>query len=337
MDCDVGVVVLRLCELPDPVHERERLDEVAELEGPLESAVDLAPSLRGHAGSIYDRRQRMTISTEKAPRRSLAGAETRRAGREIVLELAFRPLANLLVPWLQRLAVPPPAVALATAATGLAAAFALARGELVLAAVLLQLKTLLDNVDGQLARASGRVTLAGRFLDTEADLLVNAALFVALGHVTGQPLLALASFFALTLVLAVDFNVTELHREAHGDVRPVPPASGGRVERLLGRVYRVVFAPQDRLVRAASCRRLERVVVADDRSERVQAATLAYHDRVTVAVLANLGLSTQLAVLGICLVLGVPRLYLWFALGCLVLLLALQLRRERLARLALAR
>ena len=52
--------------------------------------------------------------------------------------------------------------------------------------VLLQLKTVLDNADGQLARASGRVTLTGRYLDTEADLVVNAALFAALGYVTGQ-------------------------------------------------------------------------------------------------------------------------------------------------------
>ena len=57
----------------------------------------------------------------------------------------------------------------------------LARGELVLAAVLFQVKTLLDNADGPLARVTGRVTLVGRYLDTLADLVVNAALFAALG------------------------------------------------------------------------------------------------------------------------------------------------------------
>ena len=91
---------------------------------------------------------------------------------------------------LARPGIPAPAVVLANALTGLVAALALARGELVAAAVLLQLKTLLDNTDGQLARLTGRVTLIGRYLDTEADLVVNAALFVALGHATGAPLLA---------------------------------------------------------------------------------------------------------------------------------------------------
>ena len=111
---------------------------------------------------------------------------------------------------------------LANAATGLVAAAALARGELVLAAALLQAKTLLDNCDGQLARATGRVTLSGRYLDTIADLVVNACVFAALGHVTDRPLLALAAFVALTLLLAVDFNVTELYREARGTPTPQP-------------------------------------------------------------------------------------------------------------------
>ena len=93
----------------------------------------------------------------------------------------------------------------------------LAREELILAALLLQVKTLLDNADGGLARATGRVTLVGRYLDTLADLVVNAAVFAALAVVTGEPLLALAAFVALTLVLAVDYNATELYREARGE------------------------------------------------------------------------------------------------------------------------
>jgi len=257
----------------------------------------------------------------------------RRAGRELVLDLVFRPLASALVPLFLRARIPPPAVVLANAATGLCAAFALARGELVLSVVLLQVKTLLDNADGQLARASGQVTLAGRYLDTEADLVVNAALFAALGHVTGQPWLALAAFLALTLVLAVDFNVTELYWEARGEAKRPPLGSGGRVESALGRFYRVVFALQDRLVRSFSAIRLKRVLA---RSTPSEAVTRAYHDRLTVTVLANLGLSTQLVVLGLCLLFGAPAVYLWFALGCLALLPVLQLRREHLARRALA-
>ena len=188
----------------------------------------------------------MTVSTEGTS----SPTADRRAGRELLLESVFRPLANLFVPVLRWARVPPPAVVLANAAVGLVAAFALARGDLIAAAVLLQLKTLLDNLDGQLARASGQVTLVGRYLDTLADLLVNAALFAALGYVTGQPFLAAASFVALTLVLAVDFNVTELYREAHEIPNPQPPATGGTAERILRSLYAALFAPLDRAVRS---------------------------------------------------------------------------------------
>ncbi|HJS50206.1 MAG TPA: CDP-alcohol phosphatidyltransferase family protein, partial [Gaiellaceae bacterium] len=143
-----------------------------------------------------------------------------------------------------------------------------------MAAVLLQVKTVLDNADGQLARVSCRVTLAGRYLDTEADLVVNAALFAALGYTTGQPWLALAAFLGLTLVLAVDYNVSELYREVRGVGRSVPAASGGRIEGILREIYRVLFEPMDRLVTRYSARRLERTLAGEPASEAV---TLAYN------------------------------------------------------------
>jgi archaetidylinositol phosphate synthase len=259
----------------------------------------------------------MTVSTEDAASRT---AE-RRAGRELLLESVFRPLANLFVPLLRWAKMPPPAVVLANAAAGLVAAFALARGDLIAAAVLLQLKTLLDNLDGQLARASGQVTLVGRYLDTIADLVVNAALFAAIGYVTGQPILAAAGFVALTLVLAVDFNVTELYRAAHEIPSQHPVAMGGRTEWILASLYTTLFAPMDRTVRSLSEWRF---------------GGQATYDRFTVTFLANLGLTTQLLVLGLCLVLGAPGAYPWFALACLVSLLPLQLRAERQARAAVA-
>ena len=304
------MVVLRLGQLADAIHECERLDERGKLERALERTVDLAPAFGLHTVSIYDR-YRMTASTEDAGSVA-ADAESRRAGRELVLDLVFRPLSNALVPVLARLGLTPPAVVLANAAVGLVAALALARGELLAAAVLLQLKTLLDNSDGQLARAAGRVTLVGRYLDTEADLVVNAVIFAALGHVTGQPLLAATAFVALTIVLAVDFNTTELYREVRGSPQPPPVATGGRGERLLTRIYELVFGPLDRGIRRIS------------RPGSI--------DRFTVTVLANLGLSTQLVVLGACLALGAPEAYLWIVLACLVAVVALQLRVERRAR-----
>jgi archaetidylinositol phosphate synthase len=238
--------------------------------------------------------------------------DSRRAGRELVLDLVFRPLSNVLVSPLARLGVSPVAVVLANVVAGLAAAWALARGQLLAAALLLQVKTLLDNADGQLARVSGRVTLAGRYLDTEADLVVNAAIFAALAHVTGEPVLAAAAFVALTVVLAVDFGMTELYREAHGTWVPPPAAKDDRSERVLEWAYALVFRPFDRGIRRAF------------RDDAV--------DRLTVTVLANLGLSTQLAVLGVCLVAGAPEAYLWIVLANVPLVAGLLARMELRAR-----
>jgi hypothetical protein len=274
----------------------------------------------------------MATSTENAPSAPIALAEKERAARELIVDYVFAPAARPLVRALLALRVPPPAVVIAHLAIGLAAAAALALGGFVLAALLLQAKTLLDNADGTLARASGRVTLAGRYLDTEADLVVNAALFAALAAATSQPLLALASFCAVTLVLSVGFNLAELRRDAEG--RALEPApSGGPVERGLDAVYRVLYASQDRVLRAFFRRRLAHALADESDPDRLQHGVRVYHgDPALLSYLANTGLSTQLAVLGACLVAGAPVVYLWLALGCLVPLPFLQLRRERLAR-----
>jgi hypothetical protein len=52
-------------------------------------------------------------------------------------------------------------------------------------------------------------------------------------------------------------------------------------------------------------------------------------DRLTTTILANLGLSTQLVVLGACLVAGVPEAYLWLVLAGLLAVVVLAARRRR--------
>jgi phosphatidylglycerophosphate synthase len=240
--------------------------------------------------------------------------------RELLCEAVYRPVAHLVVLALLPLRVPPPAVVLAAGATGLAAAVELARGHLLEAAALVVVKTVLDNADGQLARASARVTAVGRYLDSESDLVVNAALFAALGHATGLPVLAATAFVALTGLLSLNFTLRMLYRRERGEeVRPMPDARG--VGGLLRRVYAVVYAPQERLVAGFVAWRLRRL-------DAGVGGRLAYHDRATIAVLHNLGLSTQMTVLAVTLLLGRPEAYLVFVLACAAAVPALALRRE---------
>ena len=196
------------------------------------------------------------------------------------------------------LRVPPPAVVLASTAAGVAGAVELGRGHLVVAALLVQLKTVLDNADGQLARLSGRVTAFGRYLDSECDLLVNASLFAGLGWCTHQPFAALVGFVALTAVLSVNFNVERLARNGKTDTSD----SG-----VLARVYQMMYGWQDRLI--------ERFVVPD---------------RTAVITLAQLGMSGQLAAFGLFVGLGHPLYAVWFALAQLPIVAALVLRQRSL-------
>jgi phosphatidylglycerophosphate synthase len=139
-----------------------------------------------------------------------------------------------------------------------------------------QLKTVLDNADGQLARLTGRVTVFGRYLDSECDLLVNAALFAALLHWS-----ALLGFVLVTLILSANFNVERI-------VSSRPPNWDSSA---LGRVYGVLYGWQDRL------------------ADRVLGGRAIAPWQ--VGVLATLGMTTQLATFGLCMALGHPLAYVW--------------------------
>ena len=256
---------------------------------------------------------------------ALSRSRKAKVGQELLCEHLFRPVAHLVVVLLLPMRVPPPLVAAASGAAGIAAAVELAQGRFLLAALLVQLKTVLDNADGQLARLSGRITPFGRYLDSELDLVVNAALFAAVGWTTGRPVLAAAGFVALTTVLNVNYNAERLYRAERGEAPSAMPETSGRADGLLRGLYLLLYAPQDRLVERFVARRLHGAS---------REARLAYHDRTTVAVLANLGMSTQLLVFGICVALGRPGAFAWIALGELALVPCLALRRDLALRRA---
>lgn len=211
---------------------------------------------------------------------------------ELVCERVFRPSAHPLVLLFARLRIAPPVVVCCAGAAGVAAAVELGRGSLLAAALLLQLKTLLDNADGQLARLTGRTSAFGRYLDSEVDVLVNAALFAALGWTTGKPALAVGGFLALTSVLSLNFNAERLARRASAE-----PEDDGRATAVLRRIYALVYAPQDRVAELLVARR-----------PWLRGAT-------AVSLLANLGMSTQLAAFGLLIALGHPLAFSWLALA----------------------
>jgi heme A synthase len=88
------------------------------------------------------------------------------------------------------------------------------------------------------------------------------------------------------------------------------PEAHGRATALLRRVYGLFYAPQDRLAEAIVARRP------------------ALTSPLAVSLLANLGMSTQLAALGLLVAVGHPLAFAWVALAeVAVIALALLPRR----------
>jgi archaetidylinositol phosphate synthase len=231
--------------------------------------------------------------------------QTRKArpGIEWASERLFRPLAQRLIPPFARRGVNPAHLVLFHTALGLYAAHSIRRGGRLTPALLLQVKTVLDNLDGQLARATGQTTETGRYLDTEMDLVVNAALNVALVGRWGLPLTLLQS-----LILTVDYLWERDYRAARGEEFRAAAAQSGDNPQLLAAlkaVYAAYFVPQEKVLGAV----FERRLAAKAGPTPTQTQRVAYTPQPITGIAANLGLSTQLLALGLCLLLGKPRLY----------------------------
>lgn len=224
-----------------------------------------------------------------------------------------RPPARWLVARLLDTPVTPPQLTLAFTLAGLSAAALLAAGRwLPLAAALVVLKSGLDAADGALARARGRPSRVGRFLDSLADFVVNVALYGAIGlaawRATGHAgYLALAAVAWLSAMLQVSlFNhyylryraqtggdTTSQVQEAAADAFPWDDPIQLRV---VLRLYQWAYGWQDALVAA----------VAHWASPQPAPLSPSFMTAVTV-----LGLGTQLLVIAVCAALGRPVLALW--------------------------
>ena len=232
--------------------------------------------------------------------------------------LAIQPVAARAIALLARRGVDPLHVVVTHGVLGFLAAALIALGGQAAwtgAALLLVAKVLLDNIDGGLARATGRVTQAGRYLDTWVDFWNNVALFAALS-LYGPGLVAAVAWAVLTVVLTVDFNLERLYRAARApsstpaDREPppyVPEGAPPTLFRALQAGYDAFFAPQDRTVERLDRATLHRI--AGDGEAVDPEARRRWNDLFSTAAVVNLGLSTQLVTLALLLLLGIPYVY----------------------------
>jgi hypothetical protein len=210
-------------------------------------------------------------------------------------------------------AVSPIHLTLAFTVAGLAAAslFAIGRG-LWLAALLLVIKSTLDAADGGLARARGRSSRVGRFLDSDCDFIVNVALYagIAAGLVgrTGQLLYVANAFIALVsamLQVSLYNHYYVMYRLATGGDRTSrvdedePAGYAWDDPTLLAWLYlayRLIYGWQDSLVTYL---------------DQVAAPGAPVPSRQYMTAVSVLGLGAQLALVALCGLLGHPEWALW--------------------------
>jgi CDP-L-myo-inositol myo-inositolphosphotransferase len=229
--CDAGVAeVAERClaagEQSWNAVKRRWLGEGGEIE-----AVDLEGLFWIDVDTPADRRRAEHTLVSLAARKPLDGPVSRLVNRRF-----SGPISLLLL----RAGVSPGAATVATFLFALAAAAVLALGAvwpaaLVLGGILVQLASILDGVDGEIARASLRSSPFGGFLDSVLDRAADAAVLAALAVAAGLDATTWALLAAALFGSLMTPYVKAAYEAAYGRPLPRPtlPITAGRDVRLL--------------------------------------------------------------------------------------------------------
>jgi phosphatidylserine synthase len=91
-------------------------------------------------------------------------------------------------------------VSLLFALAGLLSVYFMLTEKLLLAAVFLILKSIIDAADGELARLQNKPSYIGRYLDSLFDIILNFIFFISISYISKTPIyLALIAFFSCQL------------------------------------------------------------------------------------------------------------------------------------------
>lgn len=221
-------------------------------------AVDLHGAFWIDVDTPREARRAERLLVERAAAKRADGPVARHLNRRL-----SRPLSLLLL----RLGVSPTAVTIASFLLTLAAAAALALGSLwplalIGGGVLVQLASVVDGADGEIARASLRTSPYGGFLDSVLDRAGDAAVLVGLAVAAG---LDTASYAVLAAALFGTLQVPYIRASYEASfARPLPASvyrlgAGRDVRLLLIAVFAVALHPFLGLAVTAALANLEAV------------------------------------------------------------------------------
>ncbi len=230
---------------------------------------------------------------------------------ELISIYLLRPIAAAMVWILSPTAVTPNEVTVAAIMIGLLAAYSYlfaTPAATALAGVLIVLKDIADDADGQLARAKQMYSRRGRFLDSIGDFVVDIAVFGAITLVCYRwvpngwtLLLGFLAFWGITLRVSyhVYYQVSFLHLEDRYKLNRITEEiteadrAGDPLALRLQRIFVVLYGWQDWLMY-----RIDQWCKGKGFDERL--APTWYSDRSALRLSGLLGFGTELMVLAIC-------------------------------------
>jgi phosphatidylglycerophosphate synthase len=234
----------------------------------------------------------------------------------------LRPLASVIVWAVYPTRITPNMVTVAAVAIGIAAGWCYSIGTApatALAGTLILLKDIVDDADGQLARAKQLYSRRGRFLDSIGDFAVDVAVFAGIGWSVYReapgiagPLLAFLGLAGITLRVShhVFYQASFLHQEKrYGLNRIVEEITeedrrGNRVDLGLQRIFGLIYTWQDRLMlRIDGWCRAGKV--------RDELLPTWYGDRFALRLSGLLGFGTEISLLAVCSWFDAMETYLW--------------------------
>ena len=172
-----------------------------------------------------------------------------------------RPIARVIAISLKNTSFTPIHVTTWFIIAGLTAVYCMINGHYYLAGFFLILKSILDAADGELARVKNTPSYTGRYLDSVADIILNALFFITIAYLTKTSLIICFLAFCGLQIQGTLYNYyyVILRNKFEGDTtsrvfeNETPKALKGEKQRsvtILFTVYKILYGVFDRIIYA---------------------------------------------------------------------------------------
>jgi phosphatidylglycerophosphate synthase len=187
---------------------------------------------------------------------------------------------------------------------------------------LINLKIVLDNLDGQYSRIKKMESELGRYLDTIMDFFGNFTLFLSIGIKYNNLIFAILAFFLFTVILSYDFNLEYLYRNIRNEqFRPNIKDNPNFMLNFLKGMYDFFLNPQDKFIRYIEnkafqfffslIKKYKLKSYINDLELENKLKEIFWHKNY-LHITANMGLSTQLFILSLMILFNLEFYFFYF-------------------------